>query len=471
MMFKQTAAAGIILILLLTGCMSVEDPVTTESSGETAGWSIAVNGMRSDTVTEKDLDDSMAHKSHRIEMKLEKKGEVNTYAGIPLWMICAMADGPDSHHPYSFDRELWEAGYDITITASEGYSATFNTAEISPESIILTDTKDGKKIPPQTAGEVSGKLWVKDIASIDLSLSAVSEEKPFELIISVNGEESGYLLKDLEESPYYIEEMGSYTTSAGTTHTHKYGGIKFADFLAGFITLKKDTTVIAAAMDEYEISYSGEELIDESEGIWILAFKSDGEYLPMDPGFIRTVKVGPDTPNIDGHSSARMIAKIIISGESYKDFALTMHGKMDMVLDRKTIQTGISCHKTTVNYYNKKTDTTSAYTGIPLWCLLAVSDDPDYAPHKQDSSIISYDGSSAEAGYQVTISAADDFSITLDSRDLHMNDDVIIAMYKDGEELPEGYWPLMIVWDKDAALVPEGIKAVREIAGISLIFE
>ncbi len=181
--------------------------------------------------------------------------------------------------------------------------------------------------------------------------------------------------------------------------------------------------------------------------------------------------MGPGTPDIEGHSSARMIAKIIISGEAYKDFTLTMTGKMNSVLDRQTIQTGISCHKTIVNYYDRKKDTVIEYKGIPLWCLLACSDDSQYAPHKQDSSILSYNEEAAKAGYKVKIEASDGYSIVLDSKELNKNDDVIIAMYSKGKELDQKLWPLILVWDKDAEIVPGGIKAVRNLSKISLIFD
>ncbi len=134
------------------------------------------------------------------------------------------------------------------------------------------------------------------------------------------------------------------------------------------------------------------------------------------------------------------------------------------------MQSGVSCHNRTVTYYDRKNDLDIIYTGIPLWRLLAYSDDQDYAPHMQDSSIISYNRDAATEGYEVVISAADGFAITLNSSQLDKNDDVIIAMYRDGEELPESDFPLVIVWDKDAETVPEGIKAVRNIASIELLF-
>lgn len=470
-----TAMILMALTLVWTGCVSApeEEAAAQEptAGAEAPSWTVELSGVRADTLRGADFEDSKEHSTHYVEREYERKGKTNTYAGMPLRMICAMVDGPDSNHPYVFDADLWAEGYDVTITAADGYSATFNTADVAPEAILFVDMVDGEAVSPRMAGDVPGNLWVKDVVSIELALGGSAEEEEFSLELEINDEVTSYTLEELEASPYYIEDKGSYTTSAGTTYTHTYGGVKFADLLSGFVRIEDDTTITVQAMDGYEMTYNGAQITDTSDGDWILAFKSDGEYLPFDPGYIRTVKVGPDTPNILGHTSARMVQKVIVSAEPYRDFNLTMEGMIDDVLDRQTVQTGISCHKTVVNYYDRKADEVIQYEGIPVWCLLAWSDDPDYAPHKQDSSIISYDAEAAEAGYSVVITAGDDFSVTLDSRELHKNDDVILAMYSEGKELTGSDWPLKLVWDQDAETVPAGIKAVKNVVKISLLFD
>ncbi|MFP4563634.1 MAG: molybdopterin-dependent oxidoreductase [Spirochaetia bacterium] len=466
----------LILGMGFTGCAGA--PETAAASEEKAAsaeaepeWTIRLLGTHEDEITSTYFEEAKQHGSHYVEMELERKGETNVYKGMPFRMIAAMTDGADRNHPYKFDRQLWESGYDITITASDGYSVTFNTAEVSYEDIILADSMDGMEIPPQIVGNVTGKLWVKDVTDIELGLGTeTGAEEEFALRIDINDTEAAFSLEELEASPFYVEGRGSFTTSAGTTYTNTYGGIVFADFLNSFMNLQRDNTVTLVAMDGYEMTYSGEQILDDSDGEWILAFKMDGEYMEVDPGYIRTVKIGPSVPNIEGHLSVKMIEKIVASGEAYKDFTLMMKGRMNVEVDRQTMQSGISCHKKTVTYFDRKAEEDIEYTGIPLHYLLAFSDDPRYAPHQQDSSIISYDAEAAEAGYKVKITAADGFSITLDSRELHRNNDVIIAMYRNGEPLPDREFPLIIVWDKDAETVPAGIKAVRNITEIELIF-
>lgn len=485
------------LAMLSFGCMTTGGPKDGKDAGDTGAktvetgageasgaadsepdtnkepaWSITVKGMHEQEIDAAYVAEAKQHDSHYVERKLERKGETRTYRGIPLWMVIAMVDGPDKKHPYVFDEEQWQEGYEITITAADGYSVTFVSKDYEPDAIIIADSIDGEEVLPRIAGDAPGNLLVRKIDTIEAALGEGEEEEVFTLKIEVDEAQKKFTIEELEASPYYVEGMGSYTTSAGTTYTHRYGGVKFAAILNSFVDLEPSSTIVIVASDGYEMTYQASQFMDTEEGTWILAFKRDGEYLPFDPGYIRTVKVGPDTPNIEGHLSVKMIETIRISGETFEDFTLEMRGKMDMDLDRQTVQSGVSCHEKKVTFLDKKSGEEIVYTGIPLWLILAYADDPDYAPHKQkDQSILSYDADAAEEGYTVKIRAEDGFSVSLDSGQIHKNEDIILAMYREGKSLPADERPLVLVWDKDAAALPAGIKSVRTIARIELLFE
>jgi hypothetical protein len=468
--------AGLIFAasLLFTACSGGPDIQndTKTAKGEVPEWTIAVSGEGNTKLTGADYMAMRNNSEIGVEISLEKKGETSLYTGIPFKQIVALADGGPSS---GFDADLWKAGYDITLTASDGYSVTFNTADIDVEELYLVNSKDGTDIPPQTVGDVPGNLWVKELILVELEIgpSGRGEENGpgFQLTLDIGGTEHTFTLDELEATPYYTEGKGSFTTSAGTTYTHTYGGVVLADLLESYFDLKPDTTVTFVASDGYEMSYSGKEIMDTTNGEWILAFKSDGSALPLDPGPIRTVKIGPETPNIEGHLSVKMIEKIKVDEEGFSDFTLEMKGKMNFSLDRQTVQSCVNCHRKSVTYHDGKNDRDFTYTGFPVWRILAYSDDPDYAPHKQDKSILSYSREAMNAGYDVTITAADGFSITLDAAELDMNQDVILALYKEGGQLPEREQPIVIVWDKNSSRVPDGIKPVRSIEEITLEFD
>ncbi len=234
------------------------------------------------------------------------------------------------------------------------------------------------------------------------------------------------------------------------------------------MSLGGDDSISFVAPAGYEMTYPGKQILDESDGVWILAFRMDGDYLPKDPGYIRTIKVGPGNPNIDGHLSVKMIKRIVVKQKDFKDFAISYGGKMSGTLDRSTVQSCVSCHKKDVTFERK--GISGVYTGFPLQLLLAYADDPKYAPHKQATGILAYDAAAAKAGYKVEVVADDGYAITLDSRDLDANAEVIVAMYKDGAGLGPDEFPLVLVWDKNIARLPEGIKNVKRIKSIRLAF-
>ena len=460
-----------LMMLFLGGCVSGPGTVAKEDSTK-ASWQIELRGAVEETVSADEFEEAKSHSSHYREISQEEKDEVVVYKGMPLWYFLAMIDGRKEEHPYDLDDQRWKAGYEVTLSSADGYASTFNTADLGPEVLFVADSKNGEPILPTVVGNASKSLRVKDLVSIEAFVEAPAADTgrdAFRLAIEVNGQTYSFSLTELEEYPYYVEAPGSYTTSAGTTYNYTYGGVKLKEILAQYIKLKNDSSITFVAMDGYEMSYSGKEVIEPGEGEWILAFKRNGEYLARDPGYIRTVKVGEGTPNILGHKSVKMVEAIRVEGEGFKPFELEMKGKMDFTLERHTLQSGVSCHERTVSFVWK--DDRSEYTGIPFYLLLAYSDDPSYAPHKQkDKSILAYDADAAVEGYTVKISASDGYAIELDSRQLHENDDVILAMYKNGEILPDREWPLILVWDEKAETVPDGIKPVRNISSIELIF-
>jgi hypothetical protein len=451
---------------LLTACASHSKEAPPQA------WRIDLSGARNDTLAPDYYGKLKALSGNYLEKTVEKKGSPTSYRGIPLKAVLAIIDGTDAAHPFVFDQGRWNQGYDVTLTAEDGYSATFSSLEVGVDALILADTENGVRLQrPMVVGDAGKSLWVKDLASIEIHVgpSALSSDAgKFSLQLDINGTRAEFTLDQLEKDADYIEGTGSFTTSAGTKYTNVYGGVRLAALLKRYMILSPDDSITFIATDGYEMTYPGSRILDQSDGEWILAFRMDGEYLPKDPGYIRTVKIGKDNPNIDGHLSVKMISKIVVKEKDFVDFSLKISGKLNMEIDRSTVQSCISCHGKDVEFERKGISGT--YTGIPLYLLLAYADDPDYAPHRQDSKIISYNAEAAQKGYKVEITADDGFAITLDSRDLHGNGDIIVGMYKNQAILDPTEFPLVLVWDKAAEKLPEGIKNVKRVEAIRLTF-
>lgn len=405
-------------------------------------------------------------------ISVSSRGTNRTYEGIPLAAVLQ-----NIHSSLTIDR--WNQGYELTLTAQDGYSITFSTQDIAADALLLYDTIDGQTTQPGTVGALlSTQYNVKELAAITINLGETLPEQVFVFELSINDSLHEFTLAELAKTPYYTAGRGAYTTSAGTYYENHYEGVRLADLLSSFLPNLEDSTITVVATDGYRMSYDFNVLNDQSKGTWILAFIADGEYMDEDPGPMRIIMVAEDgsglpIPNIDGHSSPKMVKRVELTGEVFQDFSLRITGKMASELDRSTLQAGINCtaHKTTVEYLNKKSGEVETYTGIPLYALLAYGDDPQNVPHRQtDKTILSYDQQAAQNGYQVRVIAGDGFAVTLDSRELDGNNDVIIAMYQDDIPLQSSDWPLKLVWDADAPRVPDGIKAVRNVVAIELLF-
>lgn len=451
---KTTTRSGLLLLLALAVAGGAAAQVDSVSSATPAGegWKVTLIGVRNAELWQSDLEEWKGRSDVYREVELEKKGELNVYGGIPLSAVVAMVDDADGGMPYVFQADLWAAGYNVTLTAADGYSYTFSTLAVSADDVLLVDRIDGEPVLPQIAGSITTSGWVRDLAEIEIGLAPVSlEQNDFELVLDINGRTSAYTIPGMEAMPVYVEDMGSYTNSYGNTFEAVWGGVKLVPLLQQFMEVTPETSIRIIAMDGYEMSYGGDMLLDQDDGDWILAFKENGEYMPEDPGYIRLVKVGPQNPNITGHASARMVKRIVTEGEPFRDFVLTIveRGATE-VFDRQTMQSGVSVNRNRVSYYDRRNDVEVPYMGLSVWRLLE-----------------------RLSGYRaVTFEASDGFSVTLDNEELEGNDDVILAMYTgpDDRLLDADEWPLRLVWDRDAAVVPEGIKSVRNVVKIVLVY-
>lgn len=446
--------------LLLSGCTTTDD---SSASSETApkddtshatpggeGWMISVNGVRADEVWESNFEQwKDTPESAYGDYEFERKGSMVAVKAMPVIKIVAMIDDTDGSMPYSFREALWTEGYDLTFTAADGYSATINTADHRVDELYIADFMDGENITPMICGNVSSKIWVKDLAEISADLRAPSlENNDFELLLEIGSKTGVYKISELENLDYYIEDRGNYTNSYNNTFEFTWAGVKVVDLINEYTSLTKEMSITIEAMDGYAMSYSGDQLLDNADGDWILAFKEDGAYMPEDPGYIRLVKVGPKNPNFTGHVSARMVKKIIIKDVSFKNFDLEIVSAAGTeIMDAQTLMSGVTNSRTIVEMWNKKKTELKAYMGMPVYMLLE-----------------------RYTGYEtVTLEASDGFSISLSAAELEGNNDVILAMFNgDGSDLKEKEFPLAVAWDKDTELVPDGIKNVRQVIKITL---
>ncbi len=271
-----------------------------------------------------------------------------------------------------------------------------------------------------------------------------------------------FTLAELETSFVALTYPGSFTRRTGEKVTAQWTGIPLWDLLGHW---PGETEIEVVAADGYRLRYRYDALQD-SEGMWILAFKEDGEYLPFNPGYFRMVKAGAGNPTFPSAASARMVTRLEVRGP-YRPYALRLIGAREHVFTRWDLEVGVACpcraRAVTVTHKGL----TRVYVGLPLWRLVAYVDDevvPEGTGLRFDDMAFNWE--LARAGYLLEIRAADGFSQVIPISHLAGEDRFILALKVDGRFLEDADGgPLLFVWD-DTAPAPAGLKRVKQVTEI-----
>jgi hypothetical protein len=263
------------------------------------------------------------------------------------------------------------------------------------------------------------------------------------LVLETPSDSMIFSLAELAAFPFCVEGPGGFTTSAGSSVTGNWAGVSLPDLLTQWAGLEGGHAVTFVADDGYRMTFEGPEILDRTEGTWILALLRDGASISADEGLVRAVKVGPGAPMVTGHVAVQWVSRIKVTGRAPHAASLTIRGRRHVEVDRQTLQSCVSCHGATVPVDTG--ESVFVYQGVPLYRMLAFSDDSIYAPHQQDSAILAYQAGLAQGGYAVEVADVEGKTLSLDSRNLNQNEAVILAFYRDGQPLTEGQAPLVLV--------------------------
>jgi hypothetical protein len=381
----------------------------------------------------------------------------DTPAGTPILGLEVGADGED-------------APILVFLAPDEQLSNADMLAALGPEYAHYYGDK------PSTTG-----LLVKSVAYLIVnydggSLPMVTENAtvaagPAEgvvLTVTRGGETSTYTIGDLEAFES-ITAPGTFTNSAGVDYTATYTGIPFSALIGN---APSDGTVRVTASDGYSMNYPVSQLLDRSAGTWVLAYKENDGYMPLDPGYLRIVQVGEANPHFTSSLSARMVERIEVLGE-YTAYTLTVTGETTRVFTRGELEAGIgcACHTAAVTVTSK--GETATYSGLPLWRLIAYVDGgsapaADEGIHYDDAD---FNDALVAEGYHMVLTASDGYSQTVPLSLIARDERFIVAFKKDGTFLDASKdGALRFVFD-DSVVLPEGVslKSVKFLASIALV--
>ncbi|MEN6524633.1 MAG: hypothetical protein ABFD14_13010 [Anaerolineaceae bacterium] len=280
---------------------------------------------------------------------------------------------------------------------------------------------------------------------------AVSSEPILELV--GNGQTLTYSLADLEALPATEGYAGLLSSSGAITPPAQHKGVALKDLVELMGGMDQTQGLYIEATDGYGITFSYDQVMsgdfttyDPSNGsenkvegplTAIVAYERDGAMLdPVQDGQLRAVVVSPKADNlIDGHWMVKWVSHIELKDTGAK-WILHLKGAISEDMDRATFESGSSAHCHLEAWTDEEGN---EWTGIPLWYLMGRVDDA--VRHESRA----FDEDLANAGYTITITAADGYSIELNSKDAAFNDEWIVALNENGEPISDKNYPLRLV--------------------------
>jgi hypothetical protein len=150
-------------------------PTAVQTTTIPAGGSISLSGAQSVTISA----DYFA-RGASIHAGSYTDGNGAAWGGVPLWYLAGFADdttgGPSGGHGSgTFNDDLADAGYTITVTGSSG-SVTLDSASVKRnDAYLIANTKDGSPTGYSLVGDGPGiGSGVQGVSSISLNLGGLT---------------------------------------------------------------------------------------------------------------------------------------------------------------------------------------------------------------------------------------------------------------------------------------------------------
>ncbi|MDD3652580.1 MAG: hypothetical protein PHO01_00090 [Desulfotomaculaceae bacterium] len=504
----------------------IEIPERQTQAAEPGSWNLTLNGKISDVISQAEFEAGLAcpNSGHLVEWI---DGDGNVWSGIPLWFLTGWVD---DRQPHNYDANQAMAGYTVLVKAEDGYTKDFASADIArSDDYIIANKCNGEPLADSWPLRLVGAGVAKDDGTlsgtsvgniIEIELNSFETALPIPKVRIIKYAEDGATILN-EMTVDYLWMQSEFDVIGDGEKVYRYegitnnpddvwgadetypGGFKIANTIKG--TRIKDlcervggmgpgTEIILVARDGYEtrLPYSSiytDPAVQARQGDAILAWWGDGEYVPNYKDGMRLFFTPDDlvysqwdmhetlpenywhyyfSDGIQYPSCAGLAAKWITEIRIYSvpegEWTLGLDGRdiggINYDISKTYFEQALACqfgadHK--ASYIDSKG---RVWEGMPLWFLVGFVDDADQ--HSDNA----FNDQLATAGYQVVLTAADGYAVTINSADIIRNSDYIIANSLNGAPLPESGsdWPLRLVGP-----AVTGGTSISQIASIELV--
>jgi DMSO/TMAO reductase YedYZ molybdopterin-dependent catalytic subunit len=430
--------------------------------GAPADWTLELAGAKETTVTRSFFEQALACSSsgHQVSWT---DGDGNVWTGVPLWLLVAMVDDdPDvgTYH-FNFNDDLAAQHYEVNVISSDGWTATFDSADIARNNgYIVANTLNGEPLPLQTdsgkpcwplhlkGSAVFGGQQVGGIVRIELSgLPQPSEGWTLELV----GDVGDTITQEEFEEALACQHSGHYrewTDKDGKV----WSGVPLWVLLGAVDDIEPGNhwtfndqraqagyTVKVEAADGYSKTFASADVARSDN--YIVANKCNGEPLTGSSAPLRLV--GPGVTEADGSLGGSAVGGIVrieipelqTPAAAPGSWNLSLTGKISDVISQAEFEAGLACPAS--GHLAEWTDKDgNVWSGMPLWLLAGWVDDRQ--PH-------GYNFSQAMAGYKVLVKAGDGYTKEFAGADIAQSNDYILANRCNGQPLSGSAWPLRLV--------------------------
>lgn len=295
---------------------------------------------------------------------------------------------------------------------------------------------------------------------------------PVLTLIGDDGEKQ-LTMAQLRKLPAY-EGWAGIKTSVGTLIAPvEYKGVPLAELgkLVGGITKENGITVLAK--DGYGMTLSYEQIYDGDFTTFdpatgeeepptypltvILAYEREGR--PIDPeqeGPLRLQIAQPEPAQlVDGHWTVKWVDRVEVKAAT-ADWSIVLKGDVDAQISRESYR---SCSSPGCHGAVWADEDGELWQGVPLWLAVGLVDDEV----KHDAG--AFNAKLARQGYPVEILAEDGTTVTLSSKKVTADKEILLAAKLAGQELPEAYFPVRLVGPglKPDQMIGKVVKVVLQV--------
>ena len=276
-------------------------------------WSLKLTGKLTEEVVSTTFQSCAAPNCHGASWKDDQNRE---WQGVPLWLLLGRVDDDNSHKAAAFSVDLATKGYQVVVTATDGFKQTFSSADVkNNKDMIVAYQRDGQAVPENqwplrlVGPNISKQQMVGKVASVSIDFSAAPATTTPQATTTAAGPTVLTVTKGTQAKTFTVSALKSMSPASGyggqksksgaVSGPSQFKGVSLADLLATVGGIAESNSVKVTAKDGFSktLTYSqvtqggfvtfdktGTEVAAETKPVLFVAYEKDGAALDDSTG-------------------------------------------------------------------------------------------------------------------------------------------------------------------------------------------